>query len=91
MNVFKRHKLEPLLPKVLYTWTLMRREVHEKVLKPPASSPYGFDILEIQEYAVPDVFASILDKNESIERIIRFQKGYWAQTIRDSLVENGVP
>lgn len=31
-----------------------------------------------------------MDKNEEIESLIRFQQGYWEQTINDSLLENGV-
>jgi len=63
----------------------MRRDIHEKVLKQT-----GFSVLELKEFAVPDCFSAILDKNESIEKIINFQRGYWAQTVRDSLLENGV-
>lgn len=78
----------PLLYKGLYTWSLIRLDTHEGVVK---SLP-GLEILEMKEYAVPDCFAEDCkdDKRAMAERVARFQHGYWAQTIRDTLIENGI-
>lgn len=74
----------------MYTWASMRASTHLNAIKNTPELALSKD--SFHEYLVPDCFSEpSLTTEERITRITAFEKGYWLQTMRDTLLQEGVP